>query len=171
MSASATAELERMLTTVSNDFNTPQIVIDPVRTIAGGRIGLDPCSNPYSIVGARTEWSTENGDDGLANDWRGHGLVYFNPPYSLGQQAKWVTKAEYEADRGVEIIGLTQSRTDTRWFNRIFSSAQAVCFWHGRLGFLGGTQTPTFASAVSYWGEFPHLFAHVFGEHGKVVIL
>jgi hypothetical protein len=44
------------------------------------KLDLDPCSNPFSIVKAKTKYMRENGDDGLALPW--FGLMYVNGPFS-----------------------------------------------------------------------------------------
>jgi len=61
------------------DFNTPPELLEQVRQLDARGIGLDPCSNAYSLVDARTAWDG-TGQDGLIPSWRGHGLVFMNPP-------------------------------------------------------------------------------------------
>lgn len=160
----------RILNAKDNGFNTNPHVVSLVCRV--GHIGLDPCSNPHSLVNAEIEWSLENGHDGLAEEWECNGLVFVNPGYSNGTQGKWVRKMACEAWLGVPIIGLLQANTCTKWFRQIYDTAQAICFWYGRMEFIGGKDsTGQFSSALPYWGPNAHLFAHVFSPFGHVEIL
>lgn len=155
-----------LMTSVRPDWRTPANVLELVRQV--GPIGLDPCSGPGSIVGAKTEWSLENGDDGLANSWAGHGLVYVNCPYGR-EIVQWVDKCDREGS-GIdcEIIALLPARTDAKWFQRLWY-AQALCFWKGRIRFLGAPASAPFPSVIAYWGPHWNRFARVFGDSGRVI--
>lgn len=144
-----------------------------------GWIGLDPCSAPENPTCA-TSWIWHPDGDGLLVDWADHltalpadgvsRLVYMNPPYSAA--AEWSSKAAGEAARGVEIISLVAARPDSRWFYRlVWDSAQAVCFWKGRLRFVGATSSAPFPSAVVYHGVRPWAFEAAFHDAGKVLRL
>ena len=110
-------------------------------------IGLDPCSNDRSIVRAATEWRLERDGDSLTRDWRGHGLTFVNPPYSRWLK-RWMAKCSMS---GAEIISLTPARTDTKAWHSFASTAEAVCFWRGRMWFLDATAPAPFPSALCYW--------------------
>jgi hypothetical protein len=93
-----------------NDHRTPESVLEIIRAYAP--IGLDPCSNPWSTVGARVELSKHRGDDGLAACWSAiimdqgdTATVYVNPPYGAGLILPWVHKA---ADEGIETLVLAR---------------------------------------------------------------
>lgn len=62
----------------NNRWCTPSEALAPVK--AYGPIGLDPCTEADNPAGAATFFTED--DDGLVQDWRGHGLVFVNPPYS-----------------------------------------------------------------------------------------
>jgi len=68
----------------SNDWNTPEYLLEYVRQFFGGTIGLDPCSNASSTVGAVTNFTFPE-EDGLTQPWRSGGVrgtnVFVNPPY------------------------------------------------------------------------------------------
>jgi site-specific DNA-methyltransferase (adenine-specific) len=105
-------------------------------------------------------------------DWRSacDGLVYVNPPYS--QARAWLAKCATESAEGIEIIALVPARTDTRaWHESIWRYADAVCFWRGRLRFVGATASAPFPSAVVYYGHRAERFRAVFGQAGRVVRL
>jgi len=163
---------------VGDAWRTPPVVLERVREFAelagyhvdvGSCYGvaLDPCSGPGSIVSARTEIALPA--DGLAADWygiAGDGLVFVNPPYS--KPGKWVAKCE-EVGRQTDVIALVTAAPDTAWWRW----ADAVCFWRGRIKFIGPDGIARFPartpSAVLYWGDVPELFEHAFRTVGKVV--
>ena len=161
------------------DYCTPEVVLAPIRRV--GPIVLDPCSNPRSIVRARRELSLENGDDGLMMDWsalacpssidaaRGqHGLTFVNPPYD--ESDAWVAKCRLEGMRGCDTVGLIGARTDTARFHRhVFPAASAICFWRGRIQFIGGAAGAGFPSALVYWGErYVNEFCEQLAPHGAI---
>jgi hypothetical protein len=151
------------------DWNTPACVLELVREVFGGRVPFDPCSNATSIVNARRSLSLEAGQDGLVYDWSRHGSVYVNPPYGR-EIGRWIEKCAAEGCiDGAEIIALVPARTDAKWFQRCFY-ASAICFWRGRLRFLGAPSSAPFPSAVVYWGGAVARFADVFGRVGHVVL-
>ncbi len=151
------------------DWNTPEIIKSVVECFNLGRpVGLDPCSNPNSIIKALRNMSLEKGDDGLNASWQDYGLVYVNPPYGRAI-GPWIDKCAREgAKGGAEIIALVPARVDTRWFQKCWE-AQAICFWRGRLKFLGADQSATFPSALVYWGPRKEGFKHLFDGYGRVV--
>lgn len=53
---------------------------EPIAAALPRELDLDPCSNPRSIVVAKTAYSLEVDQDGLALPW--FGLVFVNGPYS-----------------------------------------------------------------------------------------
>jgi len=150
-----------------DDWQTPPAVLELVRQVAP--IALDPCSAPGNPVGAE-RWCCPPGD-GLSISWGvDSGLVYVNPPYS--QCRAWLAKCDSEATAGVEIVALVPARTDTRaWHESIWPAASAVCFWRGRLRFVGATASAPFPSAIVYYGSRAGLFRRVFCGVGHVVVL
>lgn len=75
----------------NNVWITPPIYVEPVKDYAP--IGLDPCTEPHNPTGAESFYTEE--DDGLIQDWSGHGLTYVNPPYSTFVE---LNKDDYEDD-------------------------------------------------------------------------
>jgi hypothetical protein len=156
--------LQPLMTSTSEHWCTPAVVLDLVRKFNGGQIGLDPCSNEGSIVDARIAWTS----GGLEEEWDGHGLVYCNPPYGRSLEY-WTSKMSTEARVRVEIIALLPARTDTAWFDSVWT-AQALRFWRGRLKFLGASSSAPFPSCLAYWGPRVFRFADVFEKRGHVVL-
>jgi hypothetical protein len=181
-SALIRARLAPTLARGKNDWKSPPEFLKVVHEFDS--IGLDPCGGEDDVVAAQTNFRGGSAiDDGLKIPWNGRGLVYCNPPYSALDKegnpiplydneivqgvARWVEKARREAtERLVEIIMLTAARPDTIWMQD--SGAARVCFWRGRLKFVGASMSAPFPSAVLYWGVRTKRFEDVFGPHGKV---
>lgn len=158
-----------MMTSTRPDWNTPANVIELVNAVFVDGIGLDPCSNDQSLVDAAFAYNKDRGGNGLLCSWSEYGAVYVNPPYGreIGQ---WVDKcaAESRADRDLEIIALLPARTDAKWFQRLWR-CDALCFWRGRLKFLGAPSSAPFPSVLAYWGMNRSKFRHVMQDVGAVV--
>jgi hypothetical protein len=164
--------LAPLLSSERADWNTPANVLDLVRQVAP--IELDPCSNEGSIVGATVEYRHDCGQDGLALGWGVRGLAFVNPGYGRGIGA-WVEKCAAVALQHcdtTEIIALLPARPDTAWWQEHVVTADAVCFWRGRLTFLGAPHPAPFPSALAFWSgrcERVGRFEDVFNPHGWVV--
>lgn len=161
-----------MTSSDSPEWYTPKKVIDLVCQIAP--IALDPCWSPDSHVRPLVGY-TET-DDGLAQTWDVPGLLFMNPPYgdTIGQ---WVRRcANRDWYRPLEhTIALLPARTDTVWFQRLWS-APAILFVKGRLPFVDGdgeghevTGAP-FPSVIVYWGADVSKFSKVFKDMGAIVV-
>lgn len=170
------ANLAPMMSSAKMDWRTPRAVLDRVCRL--GPIGLDPCPSPDAanwIAEVNTPWPEY---DGLTADWAvvygsayQPGPVFVNPPYGRALAA-WMGKCAEEAARGREIIGLVPARPDTRWFKHCWS-ANAICFWRGRIKFEtdSGPMAPApFPSALPYWGPRVSLFRAAFADAGHVVV-
>lgn len=146
------------------DWNTPSEIVEPLRLLWDGPPDLDPCSNPSSLVAARREVMLP--EDGLVVPWTGR--VYVNPPFDA--LATWAAAcARARREHGAEVVLLTPARVDTRWWHREVPSASAVCFWKGRLRFVGAEASSPFPTALVYWGPRPWDFHRVFATKGMVV--
>jgi site-specific DNA-methyltransferase (adenine-specific) len=153
-----------LMSSVKQDWLTPEEVLTSVRLF--DHIVLDPATGPDNPVGADHYFTVE--DDGLAKSW-GDGLVFVNPPYGR-ELPKWVRKARQEADKGCEIIMLIPARPDTKaWQEHIFPTAGSICFWAGRIRFVGAKDPAPFPSALIYWGPREQQFASYFRHLGFVV--
>ena len=153
----------------SDDWQTPECVLEPVRALFGGRIDLDPCTTDDNPTRARA-WFT--GDrPGPLTSYAGCGNVFVNPPYS--EIHLWIERCKGGINRD-QVVALVPSRTDRPWFHN--AHFNAVCFWKGqRLRFvdpLTGQPSKTgapFPSALLYWGRKPKEFCFHFGALGKVM--
>lgn len=169
-----------MVDRTNQDHNTPPEWVAVVRELAsvlsqhgmgpgyaGCPIALDPCSNPWSRVGALVELSLHAGDNGLEASWaelsRG-GLTYSNPVYE--NITPWVRKANDEAEDGAEVAMLVPGDDSTAWSRFAKSTCDAYAD-PPRIAFVGaggnGAKQP---SRFYYWGAGRWLFAHVFEQAG-----
>ena len=177
-----------MYSSATQTWNTPEPVVDALHVF--DEPGLDPCSNATSIVRAREEWRIERGENGLVRSWRGHGLVYCNPPYD--ELEAWAKKMAREAIMGdVETIALIPARLETKAFQQlILASCSAICFWAGRLEYgVGlaysaqtslfaepepeldtGDNTAPFPACLPYFGTRVEHFAKAFEKHGRIFV-
>jgi len=153
-------------TAACTDWATPANVVRAVHVAFGGRPELDPCSNRESIVRARHNIRPPR--DGLEVDWSDYATVYVNPPFGRGL-AKWVGKC-LETQRRTQIILLLPAAVDTEvWHESVWKWAPRVCFFKGRLRFLGAKASAPMACAAAYFGFRPDLFEAAFQPLGRVV--
>ena len=87
--------------------------------------------------------------DALTVEWdgaSGGGPVWLNPPYGR-EIGKFMKKANEEAKKGITVVCLVPSRTDTKWW---WDSVimHEVRFVNGRLKFGGQKNSAPFPSAV-----------------------
>lgn len=147
-----------MLTSQTPDWYTPPAIVADVITFFG-RIDLDPCSYPGNPIPA----TRHECRDGLGIDWDGQ-RVYCNPPYGR-EIGVWVRKAL--TMRAGECVLLLPARTDTAWFQPLFS--YPLCFVRGRLKFSGAANSAPFPSVVAYLGARSR-FRETFGHWGATVV-
>lgn len=152
----------------SAEHYTPPEVVALVQACFGGEIDLDPCSNSTSRPNVPAVNHYDKRDNGLVQPWSGN--VYVNPPYG-DEIVAWVEKCvtEYQEGRTSAIILLTPARTDTAWWHALRDFP--VCFWRGRLQFVGNEDPAPFPSALFWLSEQPaDIFAATFAEHGTTYI-
>lgn len=169
----------RTSTSSSTDWGTPIKYVEAVREMFNGSIGLDPCSNKWSLVKADAEYMLPD-IDGLSASWN-YSTIYVNPPYGSDKESKttikhWLAKChEAHTEHKSEVLALIPVAVNTKhWKEHIWGSAAAICFLHDtRLKFLiegkeEGKGAPM-ACAMVYWGENLEKFSKVFRYFGTVV--
>lgn len=165
----------------NKDWCTPPIYVDAVKKVFGGRICLDPCSNEWSVVHAKTEYRLPE-KDGLKESWD-YPTIYVNPPYGSDKERKtkikhWIYQcARAHEEYGSEVIALVPVATNTsHWKEYVWGRATAVCFLYDtRLRFLvagkdEGKGAPM-SCAMVYWNKNYDTFFRIFIEYGAVVDL
>lgn len=157
----------------NDDLNTPEWILDLVRRM--GPIGLDPCSNPWSTVGAAVEYRLDRGEDGLKLPWLGMWprSAFVNFPYS--KPLPWCQRIENYATlpcptyTRMAIFALCKCAPSTKWWKVLMSVASARVDFHKRITFEGGAhKSGMMDSTMFYFGPSPYLFAHIFSPHGEV---
>jgi hypothetical protein len=171
----------RKIKTLSQSWGTPPKYVDAVHKVFDGKIALDPCSNEWSIVNAKTEYRLP-GEDGLQASWN-YPTIYVNPPYGSDKERHttikhWLCKCN-SAHKcyGSEVLALIPVATNTsHWKECVWDQARAVCFLYDtRLRFLvegkdKGKGAPM-ACAMVYWGKNFSTFRDVFNNFGAIVEL
>lgn len=169
----------RKINSNSQEWGTPKKYVDAVKEFFGGHIDLDPCSNKYSIVNARTEYMLPE-HDGLKEPWDFR-TIYVNPPYGRNRVGgttikQWLRKcAEAHQVHGSEVLALIPVAANTdHWKKYVFGKATGICFLADtRLMFLvnglnGGKGAPMACSMV-YWGNDFKRFQEIFCRYGAVL--
>lgn len=169
----------RRVNTLSQSWCTPPKYVNAIRNFWGGVIELDPCSNEYSIVGAKVEYKLPE-NDGLVQEWNAK-TIYVNPPYGADRERgttikNWLAKCmQAHIDFGAEVIALIPVAPNTaHWKKYIFGQASSVCFLYDtRLRFLErgldiGKGAPM-ACCLVYWGSENNRFFDHFLRFGAVV--
>ena len=144
-----------------------------------GGIDLDPATSDAQQERAEVEAAKyfTIQDDSLGQPWRGR--VFLNPPYARGWIDRFVEKmlAAYRDGELLQGILLTNSATETRWWQQAGNCCAAVCFCKGRVRFLKvgadgtltpGNSAPTHGHTVFYFGPNPTRFRQVFSTLGLV---
>ena len=106
-----------------------------------GIFDLDVASNSLNHMEAKRFFTKE--DDALIQEWVGWN-VYMNPPYGR-IISKFIDKALLEWDKGnfKRIVMLLPSRTDTKWFHKLYKLKDAeIRFYQGRLRFNDANPAP-----------------------------
>lgn len=128
-----------------DDWATPQALFDEMNK-KYGPFDLDVCATKenskcgHNYLGLGTYYSPDTFVDGLIAQWHMIGVkCWMNPPYSRGQQAKWVKKAYEESQKGCTVVALLPARTDTRAFHTyIWDTALAAPKAGVKVEFLKG---------------------------------
>jgi DNA N-6-adenine-methyltransferase (Dam) len=109
---------------------TPEYVLDPIRRLFGGRIGLDPCTDPDNPTDAAKFYCLPA--DGCVLPWDAPS-VFCNPPYGLARD-RWVNRCVVEG-RERPVVLLIPAHTETRIFQRALQACRSVVFVCARLRF------------------------------------
>ncbi len=147
----------------SEEWYTPDEIVERVKRALGGTIDLDPCADAQENILAKAHYTKDA--DGLKQEW--NGKVFLNPPY--GQQiGKWIQKLveEHRSGRTTAAVALVPSRTDTQWYAMLDDYPR--CHIRGRLTFKGAEHPAPFPSVVFYLGPDEDAFMQAFGDLGKV---
>lgn len=171
----------RMVNSQSINWCTPPKYVEAVKKVFSGAVELDPCSNQWSIVGAKEAFALPE-RNGLAEEWN-YKTIYVNPPYGADRKRKttikhWLYKCAHAHKKyDAEVLALVPVAVNTsHWKEYVWGNATAVCFLYDtRLKFLekgnGRSKGAPMACAMIYWGARYEEFFQVFREFGAVVDL
>lgn len=169
----------RKVNSLSQSWCTPPKYVNAIRRFWNGEIDLDPCSNEYSIVNAKTEYLLPH-NDGLKEEWNAR-TIYVNPPYGADRERgttikNWLAKcAQANKVFQAEVIALIPVAPNTaHWKKSIFGKAASICFLYDtRLRFLEKGQDvgkgAPMACCLVYWGNNKKRFYDHFIQFGAVV--
>jgi ParB family chromosome partitioning protein len=163
--------------TGDTEWYTPPYIIEAAAAVMGG-IDLDPATSEAqqacAPVKAANYFTIKH--SGLNRPWRGR--VFLNPPYARSEIDRFVTKmvAAYQARELQQGILLTNSSTDTKWWQFAYSHCNALCFLRKRVRFLKvangtltrGKSSPSHGHSIFYFGADVTRFAQVFSAMGLV---
>lgn len=123
-------------------WSTPVEFFEKYNNIYG--FTLDVCAEPHNT---KCEDFIDKQTDALQVDWSNFSKsCWMNPPY--GRTIKqWMKKAYEESLKGVTVVCLVPSRTDTIWWHE-YSMKGEIEFIKGRLKFNGHKNSAPFPSAV-----------------------
>ncbi|MCM1556795.1 MAG: phage N-6-adenine-methyltransferase [Anaeroplasma bactoclasticum] len=115
----------------SDDWSTPKELYDLF--MANGFV--DPCPLRSRFDGLKTEWPSGSN-------------FYINPPYS--NIAAFVDFAinQLENNNAEKVVLLVPSRTDTKWFSKLYKAGCLFVFIKGRLKFGNCKNSAPFPSVL-----------------------
>lgn len=158
---------------------TPRRYVDAITRVLGDPVALDPCSDEYSIIPARTCYMLPH-SDGLRESWE-HSTIFVNPPYGADRERgttirHWLRRCMCaHLDYDAEVLALVPIAANTRhWKESVWGRASALCFLYDtRLRFLEdgcdqGKGAPM-ACAMIYWGHSTDHFIDVFTDFGAAI--
>lgn len=96
---------------------------------------FDPCPNNPKFDGLNISWA-----DTVNNMY--YGGAFVNPPYTRGVISQWVKKSHDEWLKGINVIMLIPSYTDTTYFHEYIYNKAELRFIKGRLKFKGYDNKP-----------------------------
>lgn len=131
---------------VSDNQSTPQDLFDEFNERY--QFMLDVCADE-----SNTKCPTWYGPGGLVEDalsvrWPTEAPLWMNPPYSRGNQIKFVRKAIETAERGGLVVGLLPADTSTQLFHRLIWKRYPVLFLPRRIRFNGAKSAAKFGSMI-----------------------
>lgn len=157
------------------DWRTPEDVLERVRLVFGGPIALDPCTaldNPTKALAPFTE-------HGLEVSWLIHSNVFMNPPWSRDLKLyawHWAANMWHVAQDqpNKQMIEVLPASVNSEWFHKWVMPCTAICFPRGRIKYVPPpgyvpSSSPTFDSAIAYWGPAPLHFKSHFEGLGAVM--
>lgn len=157
----------------NNEWYTPSEYIESARAVMGS-IDLDPASNELANQTVKATRFYDIETNGLLHDWNGN--IWMNPPYSSDLIERFADKLveQIRADNVLSAIVLVNNATETRWFGKLASFANAVVFPQGRIRYdspEGKKNAPLQGQAFIYFGNDCNCFLQEFEQYGWGAVL
>ncbi|MDE0314658.1 MAG: DNA N-6-adenine-methyltransferase [Candidatus Poribacteria bacterium] len=159
-------------TTGEYEWYTPKEYIDAVQAVLG-EIDLDPASSEKANEIVQAEKIYTKQDNGLNKKWAGK--VFMNPPFKSELINQFVPKLinHYLSNDISEAILLTDTCSETAWFQQALETSTAHCHPKSRLKFYdpeGKTQSAQRPQTFFYFGNNPTKFCEIFSSKGYTTI-
>jgi hypothetical protein len=163
---------------ISTEWYTPPEILEPVRKLFGGEIGLDPCTSKGNPTQATIHLTPIQ--DGLSRNWRNAYSekwgVFVNPPYGKSLY-DWIHKVTMEAEwasLSIVLLVSASSRWDQKKWQRIYSPELTTFVMPvGRVKFLDAEgnrhKSPPYPSVLYFYNIDPKDVKEHFGHLGTVV--
>lgn len=155
---------------------TPALYVETVRRVLGS-IELDPFSSPEAnkVVGAERYFT--QAEDAFTCDWTA-ATLFMNPPYGAQVVAHAVNRLvdDVAAGRVASAVLLVNNASETRWFQRALTVADALCLPSGRIQFWNtdGKQVSSNMRPqvfLLFGLDRVDTFREYFNQHGMVATL
>lgn len=135
-----------LFSTGKNDWETPPEFFAALD--AEFHFTLDACATSDNAKCARYYTPDENG---LSQNWSKE-TVWCNPPYSAGEQDRWIKKCWEEGQKPeTEVVALLPARTDAKRFYRYILGQAEIRFVPGRIKFVGAKYNAPFPCMIVIW--------------------
>ncbi len=123
-------DISKMMTSIEQDWATPQSFVDLVEITFDIKFNLDVCA--YDHTAKAPLWFTEE-DDALQMEWSAP-VCWMNPPYGQALP-KWLDYAYEQSQKHKSmIVCLVPARTDTVWFHTAHKRGEMFLL-KGRIAF------------------------------------
>lgn len=139
-----------LFTSNSDNWTTPDYLFNYLNNIYN--FDFDPCplNNNPDFNGLSIEWGNSN---------------FVNPPYS--NTTSWVDKAIEENKKGKTVVLLIPSRTDTKYFLKLYEHGCLFTFIVGRLAFSGKDSAPFPSVVIELKGNGENTIDHLIRKEVK----
>ena len=157
----------------NNEWYTPLRFVELARSVMGG-IDTDPASSAIANRTVRASKYFTADDDGRAQTWAGR--VWMNPPYAQPLMSDFAeaVASKFEGGEIDQACILVNNATETQWFQRMLSTASAVCFPKSRIKFIdpdgNASGAPLQGQAIVYMGDEVTAFQDAFRGEGAVLV-
>jgi site-specific DNA-methyltransferase (adenine-specific) len=134
-----------LFSTGKDDWETPEDLFNHFNKIFN--FDLDVCADKKN---KKLKRYLSEKDNALIKDWDKKN--WCNPPYSNGNQWKFIRKAYEESLKGKLTVCLIPARPDTKAWHDYVMKADHIQYIKGRLRFVGAKSSAPFPSCIVIFG-------------------